>query len=79
VALAEGCRDQADEEVAALTQLKRKHTGHSGQRVSKQERQWQQCCALLLVGWRQRGCLFAPVLCLSDCQQAATPRPVLYP
>jgi len=31
VALAEGCRQQADEELAALTTLKRKHTGNAGE------------------------------------------------
>jgi hypothetical protein len=30
VALAEGCRGQADEEVATLTRLKRKDTGNTG-------------------------------------------------
>lgn len=30
VSLAEGCRDQAGEELEALTQLKRKHTGNAG-------------------------------------------------
>jgi hypothetical protein len=31
VALAEGCREQADEELAGLTALKRTHTGNTSQ------------------------------------------------